>query len=134
MASYYGPELQRNTGRMAADEREELENGSLIVVSTRLGGQDLRVVRDNIEALTQSFLNENVKRSPAESSKNDGTSSFAKTKRIRMQQRLDDMQKGMDEDESRRSSSTGEMMKLLMFFEKDSEQRAEVEERRRRIE
>uniref|UniRef100_H3GVI9 Pinin/SDK/MemA protein domain-containing protein n=1 Tax=Phytophthora ramorum TaxID=164328 RepID=H3GVI9_PHYRM len=117
-----------------ADEREENENRSLNVVSNRLGGQDLRVVRDNMEALTQSFLNENGKRSPAESAKNDNSASFAKSKRIRMQQRLDDMQKNMDDAESRRSSSTGEMMKLLMFFQKDSERRAEAEERRRRME
>jgi hypothetical protein len=134
MASHNGPELQRNPGRMAEDKPEETENRSLNVASNRLGGQYLRVVRDNVEALTLSFLNENGKRSATESTKNDSTASFTKTKRIRMQQRLDDMQKDMDEAESRRSSSTGEMMKLLMFFQKDSEWRAEAEERRRRSE
>ncbi|KAL4138998.1 hypothetical protein PRIC2_002498 [Phytophthora ramorum] len=134
VASHHGPELQRNPSRIADDEREENENRSLNVASNRLEGQDLRVVRDNIEALTQSFLNENGKRSLAESAKNDNSASFAKSKRIRMQQRLDDMQKDMDDAESRRSSSTGEMMTLLMFFQKDSERRAEAEERRRRME
>ncbi|KAL4162593.1 hypothetical protein PRNP1_003129 [Phytophthora ramorum] len=134
VASHHGPELQRNPGRMAADEREENENRSLNLASNRLGGQDLRVVRDNIEALTQSFLNENGKRSPTESATNDNSASFAKSKRIRMHQRLDDMQKDMDDAESRRSSSTGEMMKLLVFFQKGSERRAEAEERRRRME
>jgi hypothetical protein len=51
-----------------------------------------------------------------------------------MQQRLDEMQKEMDEAESKHSSGTGEMMKLLVFFQKDSDSRAENGERRRRSE
>ncbi|GMF14874.1 unnamed protein product [Phytophthora fragariaefolia] len=132
-----GPVLRRNPVRAAADEREEKENRSLHVTSNRLGGQDLRVLQDNVDALTQSLLNDNGKRSPTPINNTDGPAgapSYAARKRIRMQQRLDEMQRELDEAESKHSGGTGEMMKLLVFCQKDSERRAENEERRRRSE
>ncbi|KAE8877604.1 hypothetical protein PF010_g3107 [Phytophthora fragariae] len=129
-----GPVLRRDPERAAADEREEKENRALNVTSNR---QDMRVLRDNVDALTQSLLNDNGKRSPVQNSTADGAAgspSYAARKRIRMQQRLDDMQKEMDEAEQKHSGGTGEIMKLLLFFQKDSDRRAENEERRRRSE
>ncbi|GMF53781.1 unnamed protein product [Phytophthora fragariaefolia] len=51
-----------------------------------------------------------------------------------MQQRLDEMQRELDEAESKHSGGNGEMMKLRVFFQKDSDHRAENKERRRRSE
>jgi len=137
VASPDGPVLRRNPHRAATDDREEKENRALNVTSNRLGCQDLCVVRDNVDALTQSMLNDNGKRPPVQNGTTDsasGAPSYAARKRILMQQRLDDLQKGMNDAESKHSSGTGDMMKLLVFFRKDSDRRAENEERRRRSE
>jgi hypothetical protein len=83
------------------------------------------------------MLNDNGKRPPVQNGTTDsasGAPSYAARKRILMQQRLDDLQKGMNDAESKHSSGTGDMMKLLVFFRKDSDRRAENEERRRRSE
>ncbi|GMF14406.1 unnamed protein product [Phytophthora fragariaefolia] len=132
-----GPVLRRNPECAAADEREEKKSRSLNVTSNRLGEQYLRVLRDNVDALTQSLLNDNDKCSPTPINNTEGPAgapSYAARKRIQMQQRLDEMQRELDEAESKHSGGTGEMMKLLVFFRKNSERRAENDERRRRSE
>jgi len=137
VASPDGPVLRRNPERATADEREEKENRTLKVTSNRLGGQDLRVLRYNGDALAQSMLNDNGKRSTVPNGNSEGAagiSTYAARKRIRMQQRLDEMQREMDEAENKRGNGSGEMLKMLMFFQKDSDRRAEIEERRRRSE
>jgi hypothetical protein len=110
VASPDGIVLWRNSDRAAADNREEKENLALNVTSNRLGGQDLRVMRDNVDALTQSLLKDNGKRPPARNGATKsaaGEPSCAARKRIRMQQRVDDMQKEMDDTESEHSSGSG---------------------------
>lgn len=113
------------------------ENQRLHVISNRLGGQDLRVFRDNFEAVTQGMLNDNGKRPSTEGGKADrpsSTASYAKTKRARAKQRLDEIQSEIDEAESKHSPAGGETMRMLLLFQKDSDRRAEAEERRRRAE
>ncbi|KAE9073613.1 hypothetical protein PF005_g10440 [Phytophthora fragariae] len=54
-----GPMLHRDANREELDTRETDENQNLNVASNRLGGQDLRVFRDNIAVMTQNMLNAN---------------------------------------------------------------------------
>ncbi|POM69055.1 Hypothetical protein PHPALM_14700 [Phytophthora palmivora] len=128
-----GPTLQRDPSRAAADARELLTNHNLSVASNRLGGQDLRVFRDNFDTMTHSILNENGKR--ATNYGTDGSSSnasYTKNKRVKAKQRMNAMQREIEEAERKQLSSGNEMMRMLLVLQKESDRRAEADERRRR--
>ncbi|GMF38786.1 unnamed protein product [Phytophthora fragariaefolia] len=136
-ASADGPELRRNPQRAGDETREAALHHRLSVSSNRLGGQDLRVFRDNFEAMTQGMLNTSAKKSPAERSMPDETSStpsFSKNKRIKARQRLNEIQREIEEAARRQSSAGGYNMGMLLLFQKDSDRRAETEEKRLRQE
>ncbi|EGZ16233.1 hypothetical protein PHYSODRAFT_316280 [Phytophthora sojae] len=110
----------------AEDAREAEENENLSNASNRLGGQDLR-----------NMLNANGKRSPAEGARTDGATNgatYAKGKRVRVKQRLDEIGKDVDALERQQATSNGGLMSMLLVLQKDSDRRAEAEERRRRDE
>ncbi|GMF37355.1 unnamed protein product [Phytophthora fragariaefolia] len=97
-------------------------------------GQDLRVFRDTFEAMTQGMLNTSANKSPAERSKPDGTSSTPSFSKNKARQRLNEIQREIEEAERRQSSAGGDIMGMLLLFQKDSDRRAETEEKRRRQE
>ncbi|KAJ8566613.1 hypothetical protein ON010_g6507 [Phytophthora cinnamomi] len=132
-----GATLHRDANREEQGAREADENLNLSAMSNRLGGQDLRVFRDNVEAMTQNMLNANGKRSPTEGSRTDGSTngtSYAKATRVRAKQRPHEMRNEIDDLEQRQTASGSELMSMLLFLQKESERRAETEERRRRAE
>lgn len=132
-----GPMRHRDANLEELDTRETDENQNLNVASNRLGGQDLRVFRDNIAVMTQNMLNANGKRSTTEPARTDGATngaSYAKAKRVRAKQRLDEIQKEIDDIERKQSPSGSELMSMLLLLQKESDRRAEAEERRRRTE
>jgi cytochrome P450 len=130
VASPDGPTLLRDPRRAEDDAREVNENQNLNVASNRLGGQDLRVFRDNVATMTFNPLNENGKRSAGDGAAT--TTSFAKGKRVRARKRIDEIQREIDEAERRQSSAGGDLMRMMLVLQKDSDRRAEAEETRRR--
>ncbi|OWZ07945.1 LOW QUALITY PROTEIN: hypothetical protein PHMEG_00019589 [Phytophthora megakarya] len=114
------------------DVRELSQNQNLNVSCNRFGGDDLRVFRDNFDALAQKALNDNGKRTSSEDAKTDGSSSAAscsRSKRIRSKQRLDELQRDINDAEEKQSHDGSEMMRLLLFFRRT---KADADERCRR--
>ncbi|KAE8875734.1 hypothetical protein PF010_g25941 [Phytophthora fragariae] len=132
MASPDGPMLQRDPSRAAEDDREVDENRNLNVASNRLGGHDLRVLRDNVATLTENLVNANGKRASTGTDATSTDPSYAQNKRVRAKKRLDEIQREIDDLEKRQSSSGGDLMGMLLLLQKDSDRRLQSEERRRR--
>ncbi|KAE8970187.1 hypothetical protein PR003_g28577 [Phytophthora rubi] len=127
-----GPMLQRDPRRAAEDDREVDENRNLNVASNRLGGHNLRVLRDNVATMTENLVNANGKRAPTGTDATSTNPSYAQNKRVRAKKRLDEIQREIDDLEKRQSSSGGDLMGMLLLLQKDSDRRLESEERRRR--
>ncbi|KAF4041318.1 SET domain-containing protein [Phytophthora infestans] len=104
MTSPDGAVLFRDPGRAVADAREKARNPRLSSVSNRLGGQDLTVVRDNIEELT---------------------------KRTKTAKRIENLGKQITGLEEAHGSDTNDMTRLLIFYRAESDRKAETAELRR---
>ncbi|EGZ10049.1 hypothetical protein PHYSODRAFT_260622 [Phytophthora sojae] len=107
------------------------------ITSKRLGGRDMRVLRDNFNTMTQGLMTSDGGPSSSESNKTDGSTSnasYAGNKRISSKKRLDQMQQEIDYLEKKRSASGAEMTQMLVFFQQDSERKTEAAETRRRAE
>ncbi|OWZ23142.1 hypothetical protein PHMEG_0002011 [Phytophthora megakarya] len=128
-----GPPLHRDPARVTADTEEANAHRRLSVSSDRLGGEDLRIVRDNIDLFTRRQTNDNGKR-PVPDTTRQESSSYSKTRRSRAKQRMEEIQRDVDDIGDKLSSSGDDIMRMLLLFQKDSDRRAEAEERRRRDE
>ncbi|OWZ02201.1 hypothetical protein PHMEG_00026278, partial [Phytophthora megakarya] len=109
----------------------------LSVSSDRLGGEDLRVVRDNLTFLTRGRVNSNGKIYMPDTPRNESTSSsasFSKNKRVRARKRMEEIQRDVDNIGEKLTSSSDDIMRMLLLFQKDTDRRAEAEEHRRREE
>ncbi|KAE9021950.1 hypothetical protein PF011_g4703 [Phytophthora fragariae] len=96
--------------------------------SNRLGGCDLRVLRDNLDEMTGRPSSASGKRDNPDSSSNGAT--YASNKRVRAKKRLDQLRKEMDEATEKQSAAGADMLQMLM--REDADRRAETEDRRRR--
>ncbi|EGZ26544.1 hypothetical protein PHYSODRAFT_248268 [Phytophthora sojae] len=116
---------------------EILDVPKMIRMSNRLGGRDMRVLRDYFNTMTQGLMTSDGTPSPSESNRTDGSTSnasYAGNKRISSKKRRDQMQQEIDYLEKKRSASGAEMTQMLVFFQQDSERKAEAAETRRRAE
>lgn len=118
--------LQRDPSRAAADALEKKANKKLAEASARLGGQDLRVVRDNLPQLS--------KRSPSEASGQPAETSYAKNKRIRTARKLSELDKAMSSLEEHQTAGRSDMMELLLLLREESERKEAAAEKRRQEE
>ncbi|KAG6616570.1 Histone-lysine N-methyltransferase [Phytophthora cinnamomi] len=116
--------LNRNPARAVSDATEQKANPKKSAVSARLGGQDLRVIRDNISQLT--------KRSSSEASAPADDTSYAKNKRIRTARKLSDLEKSLNAVEKQESSGRSDIMEMMIMFRQEAEMKAQAEEVRRR--
>ncbi|KAG3116450.1 hypothetical protein PI124_g5027 [Phytophthora idaei] len=78
--------------------------------------------------MTQNILNNNAKRAIPEAGKTDP--SYGKSKRVRAEQRIDDIKRDMGELDRKPSSSSSDIMHMLLLLQKDSDRRAERKELR----
>ncbi|KAH7484930.1 hypothetical protein PRIC2_004048 [Phytophthora ramorum] len=122
--------LQRDPARAQADAIKLEVHPSLDIGTNRLGGRDIRVMRDNLTTMSESGTNDNGKRFPA----SDTTPSYGKNKRIRAKARLEELKRDIEALGKEKFITGADMMQMLVFFQKDSDRRVEVEERRRREE
>jgi hypothetical protein len=129
-ASPRGPALSRDPSRAVVDSQEMQLHTKKNTVSNRLGGGDLRVLRDNLGEMNTRSTGSGSKRDSTESSASGAT--YVSNKRARARKRLDQLQKEMDEGEAKHSTAGGDMMQILVFMREDGDHRAEVEDRRRR--
>ncbi|OWZ00464.1 hypothetical protein PHMEG_00028339, partial [Phytophthora megakarya] len=112
-------------------------NQHLNEASNMLGGQKLRVFRDNMKVMTRNALNVNGKPPPRGNSNTDGSTSstsYANAKLSKTKQRVKNMQQEMYKIESKEVDSSNELMHMLLLFQNETERRGEVEDRRRWIE
>ncbi|KAE9016856.1 hypothetical protein PF011_g6966 [Phytophthora fragariae] len=96
--------------------------------SNRLGGCDLRVLRDNLDEMTERPSRASGKRDNPESSSNGAT--YVSNKRVRAKKRLDQLRKEMDEATEKQSAAGADMLQMLMLMREDADRRAEMEDRR----
>jgi hypothetical protein len=129
-ASPDGRPLARNLARAEEDTQEVLRNQTKTTSSNRLGGGDLRVLRDNMDELTGKSPSSGSKRDASDISGTGAT--YASNKRARAKTRLDQLRKEMDEAEEKQSTGAVDMMQMLVFMREDADRRSETEDRRRR--
>ncbi|KAE8899746.1 hypothetical protein PF003_g16053 [Phytophthora fragariae] len=129
-ASPDGPPLSRDPTRAVEDAQEMSRNKKKNTASNRLGGCDLRVMRDNLDELTNRSSVAGDKRDAPESSRVGAT--YASNKRARARKRLDELRKDLDDAEEKTAVAGNEMMQILVFMREDADRRAETEDRRRR--
>ncbi|GMF37508.1 unnamed protein product [Phytophthora fragariaefolia] len=129
-ASPDGPPLARDPTRAAQDAVEMARNKSRNTASNRLGGCDLRVMRDNLDEMTGRPSAAGGKRGTPDSSAHGAT--YASNKRPRAKKRLYQRRKEVDEATEKHSAIGADMLQVLMFMREDADRRAETEDRRRR--
>ncbi|KAE9260854.1 hypothetical protein PR003_g34177, partial [Phytophthora rubi] len=129
-ASPGGAPLARDPSRALDDAIEMARNKKKSTASNRLGGCDLRVMRDNLDELTTRPPSAGGKRDAPDSSGNGTT--YASNKRVRAKKRLEQLRKEMDEATDKQSAAGADMLQVLMFMREDADRRAETEDRRRR--
>jgi hypothetical protein len=129
-ASPDGRPLARDLARAEEDTQEVLRNQKKTTSSNRLGGGDLRVLRDNMDELTGKSPSSGSKRDASDISGTGAT--YASNKRARAKKRLDQLRKEMDEAEEKQSTGAVDMMQMLVFMREDADRRSETEDRRRR--
>lgn len=121
MTSPDGAVLFRDPGRAVANAREKARNPRLSSVSNRLGGQDLTVVRDNIEELSKRSNRVNELR----------FETFTQAKRTKTAKRIENLGKQITGLEEAHGSDTNDMTRLLIFYRAESDRKAETAELRR---
>ncbi|EGZ11529.1 hypothetical protein PHYSODRAFT_250540 [Phytophthora sojae] len=131
VASPDGPTLTRNPDRAASDAAEAEKHKRLHNTSDRLGGRDLRVLRDNFEVMGGRDPGAKAKSPPSESSV---TAMYAASKRNQAKKHMDSIDKELKEAEAADAAMGSEMKDLLLFFREDADRRAESEGERRREE
>lgn len=131
VASPEGPTLQRNPDRAQADALESERYKRLNTTCDRLGGRDLRVLRDNFKEMGGREPGAKSKRSTSEGST---ATTYAASKRTRAKARMDAIDRDLKRAETAYASTGTEMKGLLLFFREDADRRAEAEEKRRREE
>ncbi|KAE9007695.1 hypothetical protein PF010_g10055 [Phytophthora fragariae] len=129
-ASPGGAPLARDPSRALDDAIEMARNKKKSTASNRLGGCDLRVMRDNLDELTTRPPSASGKRDAPESSSSGAT--YASNKRVGAKTRLEELRKEMDEATDKQSAAGADMLQVLVFMREDADRRAETEDRRRR--
>ncbi|KAE9299978.1 hypothetical protein PR003_g22853 [Phytophthora rubi] len=122
--------LVRDPARAGDDAVEMARNRTKNTASNRLGGCDLRVLRDNLDEITGRPSSASGKRDNPDSSSNGAT--YASNKRVSAKKRLDQLRKEMDEATEKQSAAGADMLQMLMLMREDADRRAEMEDRRRR--
>lgn len=118
--------LRRHPAKAAADATEQKANPKKSSTSARLGGQDLRVFRDNIDRL--------AKRTSSEASSKVGDTPYAKTKRVRTARKLQNLEKSLSAIENHEASGRSDIMEMMLLFRDEAERKAAADEARRREE
>ncbi|KAE9212477.1 hypothetical protein PF005_g10581 [Phytophthora fragariae] len=122
--------LVRDPARAGDDAVEMARNRTKNTASNRLGGCDLRVLRDNLDEMTGRPSSASGKRDNPDSSSNGAT--YASNKRVRAKKRLDQLRKEMDEATEKQSAAGADMLQMLILMREDADRRAEMEDGRRR--
>ncbi|OWZ00821.1 hypothetical protein PHMEG_00027906 [Phytophthora megakarya] len=124
-----GKPLHRDPANIAADADEMARYRCLSVTCARLGGQDLRILRDNFEEMGGRKSTSGEKRPAVES---PASSTFSSTKRMTGKKRLEALQEKMNaEINASRDVAGSEMMQMLTFFQRQADRRAEQEDKLR---
>ncbi|KAL4096237.1 hypothetical protein PRIC1_009599 [Phytophthora ramorum] len=122
--------LNRDPMRVAQDTQEMQRHSKKNTTSNRLGGSDLRVLRDNMNEMNSRVSATGSKRDATESSTTGAT--YPCNKRARARKHIEQIWKEKDEVEARQSSAGGDMMQILVFMHEEADRRSETEDRRRR--
>jgi hypothetical protein len=131
-ASPDGPTLSRAPGSFAADTEEASRRRGLASASNRLGGRDLRVLRDNFEEMG-GRVSKSV-REKHTSAEVTGTTNYAAAKRIRARKRMETIEKELTAAEAARASGGADILQLLVVFREEAERKADAGDKRRREE
>ncbi|KAE8893928.1 hypothetical protein PF005_g1991 [Phytophthora fragariae] len=126
-----GSELTRNPERVATDAAEAERFRRMNATSDRLGGRDLRVLRDNFEEMGGRTPGAKSKRPATETT---APPTYAASKRVRAKKRMDALEKELLEAELTSASTGSDMKGLLLIFREDGDRRAEAEAKLRREE
>ncbi|KAG6610634.1 uncharacterized protein IUM83_06656 [Phytophthora cinnamomi] len=118
--------LRRDPSKAAADAREKQANPKKSASSARLGGQDLRVFRDNITQF--------AKRSASEATALSAENTYGKTKRVRTARKLNELEKSLTNVEQMQQSGRSDIMEMMLLLREDSDRKEAAEEKRRREE
>ncbi|ETK92550.1 hypothetical protein L915_04120, partial [Phytophthora nicotianae] len=116
--------------RNDTDAQKEEENPNRSSFSNRLGGSDLRFLRDNYEAMGDVYANRGSKKA-VPTNNSAMTPTYTASKRISakksMQSLVDDLAAVTDVQ----AKDDGGMARLLVFFRQDADRRAEADAKRR---
>ncbi|KAG6615318.1 uncharacterized protein IUM83_15305 [Phytophthora cinnamomi] len=115
--------LRRDPSKAAADAREKQANPKKSASSARLGGQDLRVFRDNITQF--------AKRSASEATALSAENTYGKTKRVRTARKLSELEKRLTNVEQMQQSGRSDIMEMMLLLREDSDRKEAAEEKRR---
>ncbi|KAG1699716.1 hypothetical protein DVH05_012608 [Phytophthora capsici] len=122
-ASPNGPILQRNPDNEAADTAEMARYRRQSVTSNRLGGRDLRVLRDNFGEMGGRPKTPTEKRPVSDSSI---TTTFASNKRNCARKRLGSLESFVSNMPDFSEFGNKEIMQIMTFFQRQGHQRAEM--------
>ncbi|KAE8990318.1 hypothetical protein PR002_g21182 [Phytophthora rubi] len=131
VASPDGSELSQNPERIASDAAEAERFRRMSSTCDRLGGRDLRVLRDNFEEMGGRTAGAKSKRPATES---PAPPTYAASKRQRAKKRVEVLEKELRKAELASASMGSEMKELLLLFREDGDRRAEAEAKLRRDE
>ncbi|KAG6616692.1 uncharacterized protein IUM83_13137 [Phytophthora cinnamomi] len=115
--------LRRDPSKAAADAREKQANPKKSASSARLGGQDLRVFRDNITQF--------AKRSASEATALSAENTYGKTKRVRTARKLSELEKRLTNVEQMQQSGRSDIIEMMLLLREDSDRKEAAEEKRR---
>ncbi|KAG2854953.1 hypothetical protein PC113_g12855 [Phytophthora cactorum] len=121
-----GTELQVDPRRSGEDAGEQSRHSGKNVTSNRLGGGDLRVLRENMEELGARSAGSGSKR-PSSDAPGASSSTYANNKRTRVRKRVE-----TDQLDDKHSHVGGDTLSMLVFLREVTERRTEAENRHRR--
>lgn len=124
-----GPVLARDPDNCAADTEEMSRYRRLSIASNRLGGRDLRVLRDNLAEMGGRARNPTEKRSVPDTI---STPTYAASKRVCARKRLDSLESSLAGVVEGRNTDNTQVLNMMPFFQLQADNRAELEERQRK--
>lgn len=123
-----GPSLTRNPENATANAEESARYKRLTAANNRLGGRDLRVLRDNFEAMG----GQPEEKRPASEVSTSTPNTYVTAKRMKTKKRLDSLDREMALAEAQQVAAAADMMQMLVFFREEADRRGEAEKKRRR--
>ncbi|ETL37131.1 hypothetical protein F441_11399 [Phytophthora nicotianae CJ01A1] len=120
--------FRRNPLNATYDNNEREKHRGLSPASNRLGGQDLRILRDNFHEMGGRSVGSKHKRTASDPTP---PATFVAAKRNNAKKRMDDLGKQVATHEDHLACAQ-DMSTLMIIFREDANRREDAEERRRR--